>query len=200
MGYKACVSSEENNPGEGNVGAGAGATVGKYLGMERMMKSGLGTYAVSLGDVKIGAIVAVNALGDVIDVKTGKTLAGILSEDKNSLDSTLRIMQEEIGQARNVFSGNTTIGCIITNGKLSKDQANKMAQIAHNGFARAINPVHTSADGDTIFVMSTGEVEVNVDALSQISAQVMAKAINRAVMSAEPAFGLKAANDFKESL
>ncbi len=197
MGYKACINSEKNNPGEGNVGAGAGATVGKYLGVERMMKSGLGTYAVTLGDVKIGAIVAVNALGDVLDVDSGKTLAGILAEDGKSLDSTLRIMEEEIGKARNVFSGNTTIGCIITNGKLNKDQANKMAQIAHNGFAKTISPVHTSADGDTIFVMSTGEIDVNVDALSAISAQVMAKAVNRAVIMAEPAFGLKASRDFK---
>lgn len=197
MGYKACVNSEKNNPEEGNKGAGAGATIGKYLGLKRRMKSGLGMYAVSIGDVKIGAIVAVNALGDVRDVDTGKPLGGILSEDGQSLDSTLRIMEKEIGKGRNVFLENTTLGCIITNGKLNKDQANKMAQIAHTGLARVINPVHTSADGDTIFVMSTGEKDVNADALSAISADVLARAINRAVMKAEPAFGLKASRDFK---
>lgn len=197
MGYRACVASEANQPTEGNVGAGAGATVGKYLGMERMMKSGLGIHAVAMGDVQLAALVAVNALGDVVDVETGTSIAGILSEDGSRLDCTESLMENEISGNRNVFSGNTTLGCIITNGKLTKDQANKLASMAHNGYARTIRPVHTSADGDTIFVLSTGEKEVNADALGAMAAQVMALAVNRAVRKAEPAFGLKAASDFK---
>ena len=197
MGYRACVASEANQPTEGNVGAGAGATVGKYLGMERMMKSGLGIYAVEMGEVQLAALVAVNALGDVVDVETGTPIAGILTEDGTRLDCTESLMEKEISGNRNVFSGNTTLGCIITNGKLTKDQANKLASVAHNGYARTIRPVHTSADGDTIFVLSTGEKEVNADGLGAMAAQVMAMAVNRAARMAEPAFGLKAASDFK---
>ena len=197
MGYAACKASESNNPLEGNAGAGAGATVGKYLGIERMMKSGLGIYGVEIGEVQIAALVAVNALGDVVDVDTGKRIAGIISEDKGQLSNTEEIMMGEISGNRNVFSGNTTLGCIVTNAKLNKDQANKLASIAHNGYARAIRPVHTSADGDTIFIMATGEVEVNPDALGALATDVMARAINRAARMAEPAFGLKAARDFE---
>ncbi|MEG1584389.1 MAG: P1 family peptidase [Anaerovorax sp.] len=207
MGYEACKNaaksySESSDHGEiiikeGNVGAGTGATVGKYLGPDRMVKSGLGIYAVEAGDVQCAAIVAVNALGDVIDTDTGKRIAGILNEDKTALSNTEEIMIDELGQDRNVFSGNTTLGCIITNGKLTKSQANKLASIAHNGYARAIRPVHTSADGDTIFVMSTCETEVNPDALGALAATVMAKAINRAAITAKPAYGLKSAESFK---
>lgn len=197
MGYEACKNAENNNPGEGNTGAGTGASVGKFLGIERMMKSGLGIYAVQLGDVQCAAVVAVNALGDVVDVDTGKRIAGILSEDGLHLDSTEEIMYAEIGKNRNVFQGNTTIGCVITNAKLTKSQANKLASIAHNGYARAIRPVHTSADGDTIFVMATGEVEVGPDALGALATEVMARAINRAARKAEAAYGLKCAKDFE---
>jgi L-aminopeptidase/D-esterase-like protein len=196
MGYEACKNSEEGFPLEGNVGAGTGATVGKYLGVERLMKSGLGIHAVQIGAVQCAAIVAVNALGDVIDIDTGKRLAGILNEDKTAVNSTQEIMYSEITKARDIFSGNTTIGCIITNAKLTKPQANKLASIAHNGYARAISPVHTSVDGDSIFVMATGEIEVSPDALGALTVEVMAKAINRAVLKAEPAYGFKAAKDF----
>jgi L-aminopeptidase/D-esterase-like protein len=196
MGYDACVASEKNRPEEGNVGAGAGATIGKYLGIGRMMKSGLGIYAVEMGEVQLAAVVAVNALGDVVDANSGKPIAGILTEDGTGLDCTEALMESEISGNRNVFSGNTTLGCIITNGKLSKDQANKVASMAHNGYARTIRPVHTSVDGDTIFVLSTGEKEVNADGLGAMAAQVMAMAINRGVRLAKPAFGLKAADDF----
>lgn len=197
MGYKACEAAGTCEPAEGNVGAGTGASVGKFLGPERMMKSGLGIHAVQIGDVQCGAVVAVNALGDVIDYDTGKRIAGIITEDKTALSSTEEVMYAEIGRKRNVFSGNTTIGCVITNAKLTKVQANKLASIAHNGYAKAINPVHTSVDGDTIFVMATGEVEVGPDALGALATEVMARAICRGVKAAEPAYGLKAAKDFK---
>lgn len=197
MGYQACKDSENLPISEGNVGAGTGSSVGKFLGIDRMMKSGLGVYAVEKGGVMCGAVVAVNALGDIVDVDTGDRIAGILSEDKNSLSNTEEIMLSEIEKSRNVFSGNTTIACIITNGKLTKNQANKLASVAHNGFARAIRPVHTSADGDTIFVLSTGEVEVNPDTLGVMATDVIGRAINRAARKATSAYGLKSAKDFE---
>jgi len=197
MGYAACEAAGTAEPEEGNAGAGTGASVGKFFGIDRMMKSGLGIYAAQVGDIKCAAVVAVNALGDVIDPETGEQIAGLLSEDKSGLTSTVSAMYDEIDKNRNVFSGNTTIGCIITNAKLTKPQCNKLASIAHNGFARAIQPVHTSADGDTIFVMATGEAAVAPDGLGALAADVMAKAIVRAAHKAKPAYGLKAAENFR---
>lgn len=199
MGYEACVNSEkEEAPAEGNVGAGTGATVGKFRGPEYIMKSGLGIYAVQIGEVQCAAVVAVNSLGDIIDYDTHEKIAGMLNETKDGIGSTAEAMYEEIANERNVFSGNTTIGCIITNAKLNKDQCNKLAQTAHNGYAKAISPVHTSADGDTVFVMATGEADVAPDSLGALATEVMARAINRAAMKAEPAYGLKAASSLKK--
>jgi L-aminopeptidase/D-esterase-like protein len=205
MGYAACENAsrkarearEAGQVAEGNVGAGTGASVGKYLGTGRMMKSGLGIYAVRLGEVQCGALVAVNALGDVLDADTGKPLAGILNQEKTGLDDTVQLMYNEIGKPRNIFRENTTIGCVLTNGKLTKAQANKLASMAHDGYARVIRPVHSSADGDTIFVMSTGETEVSPDALGTLAAEVMARAINRAVQTAVAAYGLPCAGDLR---
>lgn len=198
MGYEACIDSETNKPKRGNYGAGTGATIGKFMGIERLMKSGLGTYAVQIGDLKAGAVVAVNCLGDVYDADTGRQIAGILTEDRGSLDNTRRIMWETIQQDKNVFTGNTTIGCIITNACLTKDQCNKLASMSHDGYAAAIKPVHSSADGDTIFYLASGEVSVNADALGDLSAYVMAKAINEGVKNAESAYGFKAMRDLTE--
>ena len=212
MGYQACVDSEKNLTGDmyedgddiklGNVGAGTGCTVGKFIGLDRCMKSGLGSYAVQSGDLKIGAVVAVNSLGDIYDVDGGEILAGMLTEDGKSLSSTREAMWKSVQTEKNVFSiedetfkGNTTISCIITNAKLTKDQCNKLAQMAHDGYANAIKPVHTSADGDTIFFLAGGEVEVNQDALGDLGSYVISKAINDAVLQAETAYGFKAARD-----
>ncbi len=195
MGYAACVASENDILEKGNFGAGTGATIGKYLGIERLMKGGLGTYAVQIGKLKIGAIVAVNCLGDVYDVDSGEQLAGTLNEDKTALDNTREIMWRSIEQQKNMFSGNTTIGCIITNAKLTKSKCSKLASMAHNGYAAAIKPVHTSADGDTIFYLAKGSVDVNADALGDLGAYVMAKAIGEGVMHAESAYGFKAMRD-----
>ncbi len=194
MGYEACKNAGGEISG-GNRGAGTGATVGKFLGPDRMMKSGLGTYAVEIGDVQCGAVVAVNALGDITDMYSGEKIAGILSPDGTEIMDTCEIMYEEIGKEKNVFTGNTTIGCVITNAKLTKDQANKLASIAHNGYAKTISPVHTSADGDTIFVMATGKVDVNPDSLGALATEVMARAIMDAGRSAEAAYGLKSSRD-----
>lgn len=192
MGYEACCNSEKYNIQEGNFGAGTGASVGKYKGMDRAMKSGFGVYCVQVGRLKVGAIVSVNAIGDVIDVDTNKPLAGILNEEKNKILSTRELMWEDLGKDIDVFQNtNTTIGCIITNGKLTKAQATKISSMAHNGYARAICPVHTSLDGDTIFTIGTGEVETTVDIIGSLGAYAMGKAINRAVIKAKSSYGLK---------
>jgi L-aminopeptidase/D-esterase-like protein len=195
MGYAACADAGNAPFVEGNAGAGTGATVGKCLGPERMMKSGIGAFAFAAGDVKCGAIVAVNALGDVLDVDTGRPVAGVLNPEKTAVDSTARILCEGIGKERSLFAGNTTIGCVLTNAKLTKTQANKLASVAHNGLARAISPVHTSADGDSVFVMSTNEAEAGADALGILAAEAMARAINRAARAAKAAYGLLCAGD-----
>jgi L-aminopeptidase/D-esterase-like protein len=196
MGYEACQNASEGPVAEGNVGAGTGATVGKLLGVERFMKCGLGTYGLQAGELQVASIVAVNGLGDVIDVDTGKRIAGLLSADKTRIVSTEEAMYAQYEDKTNLFSGNTTIGIVVTNAKLTKNQATKIASIAHNGFARAIRPVHTMFDGDTIFVMATGEVDVMPDAVGALAAETMGRAINRAATQAEPAYGLKAARDF----
>ncbi|MBQ1251674.1 MAG: P1 family peptidase [Firmicutes bacterium] len=189
MGYLALVDAEKNDPQQGIVGAGTGATVGKLCGAERAMKSGLGLYAEQYGDLKVGAVVAVNALGDVIDPDTNLPVAGLLNEEKNALSSTSETIKNITELSFSMFKGNTTLGCIITNAKLTKAQAKKVAMMAHNGYARAIRPVHTSADGDTIFTMATGTVEAQIDAVGVIAAEVMAKAIARAV-KVPSAYGL----------
>jgi L-aminopeptidase/D-esterase-like protein len=126
---------------------------------------------------------------------TGKPLAGILNPEKNALENTAALMYEEISTSRDVFSGNTTIGCILTNARLTKPQANKLASMAHNGLAQVIRPVHTSADGDSIFALSCGEETASPDSLGTLAAEVMARAVNRAVLAAKSAYGLICAAD-----
>lgn len=195
MGYEAAANAFDGIFEAGNHGAGTGASVGKYKGPQRMMKSGLGTSAVQVGTLQVGAISAVNALGDVFDQK-GKQIAGLLSEDGSEMISTSDAIKEDIARMFDIFKGNTTISCILTNGKLTKAQCTKLASIAHDGYARAIKPVHSTADGDTIFVMATGEVEMNFDALAIIATEQISAAIEDAAMQAESAYGLKAACDF----
>ena len=146
MGYKACKNSQNNNYQDGNYGAGCGATVGKWLGMDFCMKSGIGSAAVQVGDLKLGAIVALNALGDIFDPDSGEKIAGLLSENKKSFRSTESLLYELNEIVENKFTGNTTIGAILTNGKFNKTQLCKIASMTHNGYARCIRPVHTSAE------------------------------------------------------
>lgn len=181
MGYRALVNAEKNEAEQGIIGVGTGATVGKLCGPDRAMKSGLGIHGEQYGDLKVCAVVAVNALGDVFDTETGLPVAGLLNEEKTGLSSTSATMKAMAEMTFNAFRGNTTLGCILTNAVLTKAQAKKVAMMAHNGYARAIHPVHTSADGDTIFTMATGAVTAQIDAVGVIAAEVMAKAIAKAV-------------------
>lgn len=196
MGYEACKNAlNGGNYKDGNYGAGTGATVGKFYGMDFCMKSGIGSYAVEIGDLKVGAIVAVNALGDIYDWKNGKQIAGLLDESKTALRPSTDEMYKKYDVVENKFTGNTTIGIIITNAKFEKAKLNKIAAMTHNGYARAIRPVHTSADGDSIFAMSVGEVAADMDMVGTLAADVMAEAILRAVYAAETAYGFVSVND-----
>jgi L-aminopeptidase/D-esterase-like protein len=203
MGYLACQNASSDPPAEGNVGAGTGATVGKILGGGQCMKSGVGTASMEIGaGVIVGAIVAVNAFGDVIDPSTGQIIAGARSKDVGPLHigaagyfaDTLQVMQTLIGRTALGFGsrGNTVIGVVATNAKLDKEQVNKVAQMAHDGLARTIRPAHTMLDGDTIFALATGEHAADVNIVGAFAAQVFAQAILRAVRAAKPVAGLPA--------
>ena len=196
MGYEACIQSEQNQPAMGNVGAGTGASVGKLGGIQTAMKSGLGMYAVQLGDLKIGAIVAVNALGDVYDYKTGKRLAGMRTNDGKDWADSKQVLYKHYNQKKNLLHQNTTNRAIITNAKFDKTHMNKIAAMAQNGYARSIRPVHTTADGDSIYALSVGEIEADLNVTGTLAAQVMAEAIKNAVLEAKPAYGLPAAQNF----
>ena len=190
MGYEAARRAmEAPNYRDGNYGAGCGATVGKILGMDYCMKSGIGSYAVQTGALQVGAIVVVNALGDIFDWKTGKQIAGLLSEDRRSLRSTAEQMKTSIESVNNRFTGNTTLAVVITNGVFNKTQLCKIAGMAQDGVARAIHPVHTSADGDSVYAVSVGAVEADQDLTGTLAAEVVSEAILRAVIHAESAYG-----------
>ncbi len=185
MAEQACRNANRNPSPMGNVGAGMGCTVGKYRGKPYAMKSGLGTYAVQVGDIKIGAVVAVNALGDIFDPQTGLQIAGMLTEDAQGLRSTEAELYADMQANHDIFTGNTTIGAIVTNAKFSKAEMNKIAEMAQNGYARAIRPVHTTADGDSIYAVSTGEASADINAVGTLAATVMAQAIVRGVRAAQ---------------
>lgn len=196
MGYKACQDSENDLIKEGNYGAGCGASVGKLLGFEHAMKGGIGTYGVQVGNVQVAGIVAVNACGNVIDYKTQEILAGV-NIDKKCVSAS-QIILDQMDQLRKLPDGNTTIGCIVTNVKLTKAQCTKIARISHNGYAKSIDPVHTMSDGDTIFVLSTNEVDGMVDAVGILAVEVISKCIQRAIKKAKSGYGLLAYQDLKK--
>lgn len=198
MGYEAAKCALESpNYSDGNHGAGCGATVGKICGMDYCMKTGIGSYAVEIGNIKIGAVVVLNALGDVYDWKTGQQIAGLLTEDKKSLRSTMEYMKSHLEIKDNKFTDNTTLAIVMTNAYFEKAQLCKIAGMAHDGYARSINPVHSSADGDTIYAVSVGEVKADQDLIGTLAAEVMSEAIKRAVESADGAYGFLALNDLR---
>lgn len=195
MGYQACVNAEKNNPAQGNVGAGTGAMVGKILGKDRAMKGGLGSYAYQIKDLQVGALVAVNCLGDVVDPETGKRLAGVLDQDLKTISNTEAMMIEKFGEEINPFAGNTTIGVVVTNARFTKTGMTKVASMAHNGYARAIRPAHTMYDGDTIFAMSTGDIKADLSAVGVLAADAMGRALVAAVKNARSLCGVPSHTD-----
>ncbi len=166
MGYEACQNASYDEPAQGNVGAGIGCTINKVNGIKDAKKAGIGTYAVQVGNVKIGALVALNALGTI-----------------RTKDDDLSILGD------NLFTGNTTLGIVVTNCKFSKSEMNKIASMAHNGYARAISPIHTTADGDSIYAVSTGDETCDINTIGTLAAYVIEQAIYRSVETSESAYG-----------
>ncbi len=198
MGYAACRAASEDGVAEGNVGAGTGATVGKALGGSQAMKAGLGSAARALGGgVLVGAVVAVNAFGDVVDPSTGAILAGVRHPDGNVCAGTLTVMGELAEGTGSGFPASTVIGVVATNARLTKEEANKVAQMAQDGLARAVHPAHTMFDGDTLFALSTGEQQVDVNRVGACAAELVAEAIVRAVRAAQGAGGLPSHRDLR---
>ena len=191
MGYEACVNASSTEKRQGCIGAGTGAAVGKILGMNRAMKSGLGSFSLQINDLKVGALVAVNCLGDVIDPLSGQKLAGPLCGDLKTLGDTEEIMIKSYSDKKNLFSGNTTLGVVATNAAFSKAQATKLASMAQNGYARTMRPAHSMYDGDTIFAASTGNIEADLSVVGALAARVMERAVVAAVENASSLCGLK---------
>jgi L-aminopeptidase/D-esterase-like protein len=199
MGYRACLNAGTTPLRQGSVGAGTGASVGKILGMERAMKSGLGSYALQVEGLQVGALVAVNCLGDVVDPLTGEKLAGPLSDDGRTMVDTEEIMIRSFAEKKDLFSSNTTIGVVATNAALTKAQAAKLASMAQNGYARTMRPAHSMVDGDTIFTLATGCVEADLSVVGLLAARVMERAVIAAVKIAESLCGLKCYADIRST-
>jgi len=195
MGYRAASSATAGDFAQGSVGAGAGATVGKVLGMDRAMKGGIGSASVHLEDgLVVGALAAVNAFGEVRDPWTRKVIAGPRLED-GTLGDTVELLSEASDRLR--WGENTTLGIVATNARLSKPQVNKVAQMAHDGLARTVYPVHTTVDGDVVFAAGTGEVEAAPDVVGAWGARVIEEAIIHAVLAAKGSNGIPAARDLE---
>jgi L-aminopeptidase/D-esterase-like protein len=198
-GYKACLAATDKEVAEGCVGVGTGATVGKALGIERATKSGLGTASCEIsGDIIVAALVVVNAVGDIVDHKTGKILAGPRNQENNGFFNTVELLTGGTYNYRQSSpSSNTTLGVVATNASLTKEQVNKLAQMAQDGIARAINPSHTMHDGDVIFALSLGDKISDITILGSVAAEVVSEAIVRAVQQAETLAGIPAIKDVK---
>ncbi len=201
MGYRAVASASSDAQGEGNVGAGTGASIGKMFGPALAMKAGLGNASMNIGGgVVLGALVAVNAWGDVIDPGTNQILAGLRAGkvgplrvgNREYFANTIAMMKSPIGRRMLALAShtNTVIGVVATNASLTKAEATKVAQMAQDGLARSIRPAHTMLDGDTIFALSTGRKKADVSTVGAFAAQAMTEAILRAVKMAASAGGL----------
>ena len=195
MGYAACRAASDGPVAEGNVGAGAGATVGKLLGMQRCTKSGLGSACVDLGGgLLVGALVVCNALGDVVDPHSGQIIAGARKPVGRGFADTQEVMRSYVGKVL-LSMTNTVIGIVATNAILDVPQVNFVAGMAHDGIARAVRPAHTLVDGDTLFALATGEVKADVSLVGAYAAEMVAQAIVRGVRAARAAGGIPASAD-----
>lgn len=185
-GYAACDAASQAPVVEGNVGAGTGASVGKLFGIGRAMRGGIGSASITVDGVTVAALVAVNAIGDVIDPRNGMPIAGARSADGRQLLGTMAALQRGEPTSGPRPGMATTLGIVATDAVLTKAQANKLAQMAHDGFARSINPVHTMGDGDTIFALATGALGrgANLTLLGALGAEATATAVQRAVRAA----------------
>lgn len=198
-GYRAALAATDGPVMEGNIGAGAGATVGKTGGGGGAMKAGVGTASIVMSDgLVVAALVAVNAVGDIVDPATGRVLVGVRTPDGRGLADARTLLRA--GHFSQAAAGqNTTIGVVATNAQLTKTEATKVAQMAHDGYARAIYPAHTMADGDTIFALATGDQAgpADISRVGALAAEMMADAIVRAAQQATGIPGYPAARDLR---
>ena len=194
MGYDAARSASAEEGRQGNAGCGLGATVGKAFGPEHAMKSGLGSASLKSGELIVSAIVSANSFGDIFDYETGRQLAGVYDYEKREMLNTYEIMKRE-GRVLGFPMRNTTIGVVAANAVLTKAEANKIAAMAQNGFARSINPVHTMMDGDTIFTMATNEIKADINLVGTMAAEAVSRAVTNAVVYAKSCHGLIACCD-----
>lgn len=192
FGYRAAQNASEKENRQGNVGAGSGATVGKIIGPKFMMKSGLGSASVAVGDLIVSAMVVVNAFGDIFDLDN-KQIAGVYDSENNKFLSTIDIMKS--GELNMPSITNTTIGVVASNANLNKAEANKLAQVSHNAYAKRIRPVHTNNDGDTIFSIATGEINADTDLVGVLAVEAMEKAIINAIKHARSIGGIISYSD-----
>jgi L-aminopeptidase/D-esterase-like protein len=198
-GYTACQAAGPGPVAEGCVGAGTGATVGKLLGPFFATKSGIGTAARRIAaNITVGALVAANSFGDVVDPATGQIIAGARNPQGHGFVNTLERLHGDLSQTMLGLPSNTTLAVVATDARLTKEQANKLAQMAHDGLAQSIRPAHTMVDGDTVFALATGrrsEAAVDMTALGAVAASVLAEAVVRAVHQASSLAGVPAARD-----
>lgn len=199
MGYRACVDAERNAPWkDGNIGAGMGASVGKLAGMDRAVKGGLGSCCIKIGDLYVGVVIVVNAVGNIVDPYSGEIIAGSRSEDGKGFADIEDIILNDRAKIEN-DKGNTTIGTVLTNAKLTKGQACRLSSLAHDGLARVIRPVHTMSDGDTIFTIAAGKEDADMLVLEVMTVKAVEYAIASAVRNASGVQGLPAAKDITVS-
>ena len=197
-GYAACRNAATGATEEGNVGAGAGATVGKMLGPGRAMKAGIGTCAIRVGELKVAALVAVNAAGDIIDPHSCRIVAGARTHDGKYLAYTMEVLKQSPAVRISGEGADTTLGVVATNALFDKAGMTKIAQMAQDGLARAVNPAHTPMDGDTLFALSTGELkDASLSLVGALAADVVSRAIVRAALKAEGIPGYPAARDLR---
>jgi len=186
MGYTACVNAFSGMEWlSGNYGAGTGATIGKFGGIKYAMKGGIGSFAFSHHELYVGAVIAVNCVGDIYDYEAGKIIAGARTVDGKGFVDSEQLILNKYSNNNDIFGGNTIIGCIITNARLNKSQATKLASLGHNGISRVVRPAHTVFDGDTVFTMCTGEIASTLDAVGILASRAIEYAIVDAVKSAE---------------
>ena len=192
MAYQACLHASSGTVEEGSVGVGTGATVGKLFGLERACKGGVGTAGLEGKEgVVVGALAAVNALGDVVDERTGAIIAGLRDEKGTRLVSTAELLLQGVWKERfgGAYRGNTTIGVVATNVALTREDAIKVAQMTHNGLAKVISPINTTFDGDIVFALSLGKLKGDVNHVGALAEAAIMEAVKRGVMKAD-GFGL----------
>ncbi len=203
-GYAATVAAKAGRVAEGSVGAGTGATVAKAAGRERCLKGGIGTASeAGPAGLVVGAIVAVNGVGEVVDSRTGEVIAGPRGDDGRFLDTLSALSAMPRGWTAVAAGENTTIGVVATNAHLTKEQTNRLATIAHDGLARAVRPAHTSSDGDTFFALATGEIDIPlraVTAMEALTALAVERAIVKAVLAAKSLAGVPSVSEFRQRI